>query len=226
MPLAIAYFRTSAAANVEGDSVHRQARAVEGFAAGAGYDLDSCFWDAAVSGADPIESRPGFSALLDHAVAARVQVILVESADRFARSILSQELGLRLLAAAGVRLVTSAGVDLTDDTSPERVMMRHMAGAIAQYDKDKTVQRLKAGRDRVRREKGRCEGRKAHTAHHPKLEREARRLARKNPKTGRVRSLREIAVELAGLGFTAKSGNPYSHTVVARILVKSAPAPA
>lgn len=214
----IAYFRTSAAANVEGDSVHRQARAVEAFAATTGYALDSCFWDAAVSGADPIESRPGFSALLAHALNSGVRVILVESADRFARSILAQELGLIRLSSAGIRLITTGGLDLTDDSNPERVMVRIMAGAVVMYDKAKTVQRLRAGRDRRRAETGRCEGRKSHIELNADLLRQTRRLARRNPKTGRVRSLRQIADELSALGYVGKGGRPYSHTVIARIL--------
>jgi len=218
MTRAIAYFRTSSATNTDGDSVHRQARAVEAFATAAGYDLDSCFWDAAVSGADPVESRPGFSALLRHAAESGALAILVESADRFARSILAQELGLARLTALGVRLITTAGVDLTDDSNPERVMIRHMAGAVAQYDKAKTVQRLRAGRDRVRASMGRCEGRKSHIENQPGLEREVRRLARRNPKTGKVRSLRQIATELASLGFVAKGGRPLSPNVVSGML--------
>jgi DNA invertase Pin-like site-specific DNA recombinase len=193
---------------------------VELYANAAGYDLDSCFWDAAVSGADPVESRPGFAALLKHVVESGVAVVLVESADRFARSILAQELGLAHLASLNVRLVTSGGVDLTDDSNPERVMIRHMAGAVAQYDKAKTVQRLRAGRDRVRAVTGRCEGRKAYTDLRPGLAREARRLARRNPKTGKVRSLRQIAVELAALGYPASSGKPLSHSVVREILMR------
>ena len=38
---------------------------------------------------------------------------------------------------------------------------------------------------------------------------EARRLAGKSPKTGKSRSLREIANELAKLGHTGPSGVPY-----------------
>lgn len=220
MTRAIAYFRTSSAANTDGDSVHRQARAVAAFSIAAGYELDSCFWDAAVSGADPVESRPGFAALLDRAVEAGVSAVLIENADRFARDLLAQELGLRQLAALGVRVVTAAGLDLSDDSSPERLLMRQIAGAVAGYDKAKTVQRLRAARDRKRALTGRCEGRKAHVETHPGLAREARRLARRNPKTGRVRSLRQIAAELAALGFAGKGGRPYSPNVVSGMIAR------
>ena len=38
---------------------------------------------------------------------------------------------------------------------------------------------------------------------------QARRLARRNPKTGKARSLRSIAAELAKLGHVGPSGEPY-----------------
>jgi hypothetical protein len=63
---AVAYLRTSSAANVgDGkDSEARQRRAIESYAKRAGIVIVDWFDDAAVSGADPIESRPGFAAAL------------------------------------------------------------------------------------------------------------------------------------------------------------------
>jgi hypothetical protein len=52
------------------------------------------FNDPAVSGADPIESRPGFAALLNRIEGNGVRVVLVEDAGRFARDLMAQELGL------------------------------------------------------------------------------------------------------------------------------------
>jgi len=58
--------RTSSAANLgEGkDSEARQRKAIEGYAKSAGMAIIEWFYDAAVSGADPIEARPGFAAAL------------------------------------------------------------------------------------------------------------------------------------------------------------------
>ena len=64
---AVAYIRTSLAANVgpDKDSDKRQRVAIEGFAKRAGFAVIGEFSDPGVSGADPIETRPGFSSLLD-----------------------------------------------------------------------------------------------------------------------------------------------------------------
>jgi hypothetical protein len=48
--------------------------------------------------------------------------------------------------------------------------------------------------------------------------REAKRLARRSPKTGEVRSLRAIAAELAQLGYLGPSGKPYGAESVKRML--------
>ena len=63
---ALAYLRTSSAANVgtDKDSEKRQRHAIQGFAKRAGFGIIAEFYDAAVSGADPIETRAGFAALL------------------------------------------------------------------------------------------------------------------------------------------------------------------
>jgi DNA invertase Pin-like site-specific DNA recombinase len=47
------------------NSEKRQRAAIEGFVKRAGLAIVDWFYDPAVSGADPIEARPGFSALLD-----------------------------------------------------------------------------------------------------------------------------------------------------------------
>ncbi|MEY9390652.1 DNA invertase Pin-like site-specific DNA recombinase [Bradyrhizobium barranii subsp. barranii] len=86
---AVAYLRTSSAANVgaDKDSDGRQRAAIESFANANGYELVGEFYDAAVSGADPIAERPGFAAMLDRIAGNGVRTILVESPDRFARII-------------------------------------------------------------------------------------------------------------------------------------------
>ena len=63
---AVAYIRTSSAANVgaDKDSDKRQRAAIEGYAKRGGFALVAEFNDAAVSGADPIETRPGFASLI------------------------------------------------------------------------------------------------------------------------------------------------------------------
>lgn len=216
---AVAYIRTSSAANVgaDKDSDKRQRTAIEGFAKRAGFELVHEFNDAAVSGADPIESRMGFAALLDRIEGNGVRTVIVEDASRFARELMTQELGILALINRGVRVLTSNGDDLTDSTDPSRVMMRQIAGAFHQYEKARLVAKLKAARQRKRELVGKVEGRKSWAEVDPQLVKEARRLRRRSPKGGQ-RSLRSVSEELARLGYVNERGAQFSASSVKSIL--------
>jgi hypothetical protein len=71
------------------------------------------------------------------------------------------------------------------------------------------VAKLKGARDRRRALTGKCEGRKSHAELNPDLVREAQRLRRRSPK-GRQRSLRDVAAELAQLGYLNINGKPFA----------------
>jgi Resolvase, N terminal domain len=64
---AFAYLRTSSAANIgeDKDSGRRQLHAIQAFAKRAGIELVGTFHDEAVKGSDPIDTRPGFAAMLE-----------------------------------------------------------------------------------------------------------------------------------------------------------------
>jgi DNA invertase Pin-like site-specific DNA recombinase len=212
---AVAYIRTSSAANVgaDKDSDKRQRAAIEGFAKRAGFALVDEFTDAAVSGADPIETRPGFSALLDRIESNGVRTVIVEDASRFARELMTQELGILALIRRDVRVLTASGDDLTDSSDPSRKMMRQIAGAFHGYEKARLVAKLKAARERKRAAVGKCEGRKSWAEINPGLVIQAKRLRRRSPK-GHQRSLRDVAAELAKLGFVNERGGAFSPSSV------------
>jgi DNA invertase Pin-like site-specific DNA recombinase len=216
---AVAYIRTSSAANVgaDKDSDKRQRAAIEGYAKRAGFVLVGEFTDAAVSGADPIESRGGFAELLDRIEGNGVRTVIVEDASRFARELVTQELGILALIKRGVRVLTAGGDDLTDSSDPSRVMMRQIAGSFAQYEKTRLVAKLRAARERKRQAVGKCEGRKNWAEINPELVREAKRLRRRSPK-GHQRSLRDVAAELVKLGFVNQRGAEFSASSIASMI--------
>src|SRR5580700_4870356 len=148
----VGYVRTSSAANIgrDKDSERRQRLAIERFAKSAGYAVVDWFNDPAVSGADPIETRPGFSALLDRIEGNGVRTVIVEDASRFARDLVTQELGIIALIKRGVRVLTAGGDNLTDSSDPSRKMMRQIAGSFAEYEKARLVAKLRGARERKR----------------------------------------------------------------------------
>ena len=216
---AFAYLRTSSATNVgpEKDRETRQRAAIEAFADRAGFAIVATFYDAAVSGEDQLETRPGFSALLDRIEGDGVRTVIVEDASRFARDLITQELGILALVGRGVRVLTASGDDLTETSDPFKVAMRQIAGAFAQLEKARLVSKLRAARDRKRAAGGKVEGRKSYAEMNPEVVELARKLRRLRPRGGQ-RTLREVSAELAKAGYLTRHGKPYAAAAIAKMV--------
>ena len=217
---AFAYLRTSSAANVgtDRDSDKRQREAIASYATHARIEVVAEFYDAAVSGADPIEGRPGFKALLERILGNGVRTVIVEDASRFARTLMTQEAGIAMLVGLGVRVLTSRGDDLTDSDDEMRVAMRQIVGVFSQLEKTRLVKKLKVARDRKRATGQKVEGRKSYVELDAKMVELAKRLYRRSPKTGERRSLRKIADELALAGYLSSTGAPFTATAIKRMV--------
>ena len=216
---AVAYLRTSSATNVgEGkDSDTRQRKAIEDYARAAGYEIVATFYDAAVSGADPVDARPEFARMLAALLANGARTIIVESPDRFARDLMQQLLGHDLLKKRGITLIAaSAPAHFTEDT-PTAVLVRQMLGGIAQFEKTTLVAKLRAARERKKKLTGKCGGRKSYAERDATMVMLAKKLAR-YPVNGRKRSLRDIAVELEAQGYVNERGKPFNPKSVASML--------
>jgi hypothetical protein len=217
---AVAYLRTSSAANVgaDKDSDRRQREAIASFAKRAGYELVSEFNDAAVSGADHIETRPGFAAMLARIAGNGVRTIIVETASRFARDLMVQEVGFAKLQGLGVQLVATDSPQSFLDDTPTSKLIRQILGAVSEFDKAMVVAKLKGARERKRVITGmKVEGRKSHAELRPELVVLVRQLRRKRPKGGQ-RSLRDISAELASRGHLNERGVPFSAASIASML--------
>ena len=175
---AVAYFRTSSAANVgdEKDSLKRQRSAVNAFANRNRYQIVGEFYDAAVSGADAIEDRPGFAALLDRIENNGVRTVIVEDVSRFAREMKAHVLGIALLRERGVKLLSASdGQNLTEDTDEMTEGMVTIMAVFAQIEKKRLVKKLRAARDRKSSLQGRrIEGRKGYSQTRPELKKAAK----------------------------------------------------
>jgi DNA invertase Pin-like site-specific DNA recombinase len=211
---AVGYLRTSSAANVgrDKDSEPRQRRAIERFAKSAGYELVDWFNDPAVSGADPIESRPGFAALLDRVENNGVKVVLVEDGSRFARDLVTQELGIIALIKRGMHVITASGDDLSVTDDPMKVAMRQIAGTFAQLEKARLVAKLRAARERKKEVGGKASGRKSYGEARP----DTVALVKELHANGL--SYRKIAVELASRGHVTGSGRPHAASAIQKML--------
>lgn len=218
---AVAYLRTSSSANVgeDKDSQKRQMAAIMGYAKRTGFEIVlPPYYDAAVSGADPIDARPGFAQLLvyldEHP---DVRTILVENASRFARDLIVQLTGHDLLKARGITLIPVDSPAYFAEETPTAVMVRQILGAVSQFEKAAIVTKLRVARERKRASGAKVEGRKSHAELHPQVVELARKLHRK-PRGGKRDSLRNISAALAKAGHLNSKGKPYSASAVLSML--------
>ena len=213
---AVAYMRTSSAANVgdDKDSHVRQLAAIEAYATRAGYRIEATHYDAAVSGADALDTRPGFTAALAH-IAEHPDhgVIIVETANRFARDLIVQEAGFAKLREAGIELIAADDPDAFTADTPTAIMVRQILGAVSQFEKASIVAKLRGARDRARAARGKCEGRKGNHETRPEVAAMAKRLRRRRKMT-----FRAIGAELEAAGHVNAAGKPFGPASVKRMI--------
>ena len=114
---AVAYYRTSSASNVgaDKDSLKRQQEAVHAYAKANKIEIVREFYDAAVSGADPIDVRADFTDMLAYMSGNGAKTILVENASRFARDLTVQLTGHAKLQNLGFELIVANQFQISGD---------------------------------------------------------------------------------------------------------------
>ena len=211
---AIAYYRTSSAANAgeDKDSLARQRLAVETFAKRSGYEIIETFYDAAVSGADPLDARPGFAEALRRIASNGVKTIIVETPSRFARDALVAEIGFRHLRDMGIAIVAADSPTAFLDDTPTSTFLRQVLAAYSQLEKAMLVAKLKGARQRKRTTGVKVEGRKSYSEAVPATVKRATALKAEGL------TLRQVADRLASEGYRTRAGTPYQFTAVGRMI--------
>jgi DNA invertase Pin-like site-specific DNA recombinase len=213
---AVAYLRTSSLTNIGAgkDSDKRQLAAIEAHAEAVGYELVRTYYDAAISGSDPVGDRPGFAAMLADLLANGARTIIVESPDRFARDLLVQLAGHDMLKAKGITLIAASAPTYFTEESPTAVLVRQVLGAVAEFERSTLVAKLAA----ARRRSGNLGGRKGIAALNPEATKLARDLQTEATARGDGLTLRTLSAQLAAAGHVSASGRPFEASVVAEML--------
>lgn len=220
---ALSYMRVSSRTQVDGDGFPRQRTTIAAFAGANGLDVVEEFRDGGVSGTLGLAERPGLTALLEAAMAGQIDTVLIEKADRLARDLVESELLLRTFRDHGIRVIEAdGGNDLTSDagTSPTAVLIRQVLGAISEWEKSGLVAKLRAARNRVRSQRGRCEGPPAYGARGEEAAGLKRLLEVATDADGRQRSLAEIAATLNAEQVRTRTGRPWARSTVQTLLAR------
>lgn len=196
-----AYYRTSSQTNVgeDKDSLRRQREAVRAYAEKEGLEISAEFHDV-ISGASPVDQRPEFRRMLSQGPT----MILVENASRFARDLIVQLTGHKLLQDQGIEVVpVDCPGHFTEDT-PTATMIRQILGAVSEFEKAQLVYRLRVARERS----GRFGGRRPVPAEV---------VARVRVLRGDRVPFRQASEILAAEGFLNERGNPYDPRSLQRV---------
>lgn len=159
MVKAFSYLRVSGKGQIDGDGFPRQHEAIRRYVDANGLKVVREYRDGGVCGATEGMDRPAWVEMVAAILANGVRTIVIERLDRLARDLMVQEHIIADLQRRGIGLISTAEPDLCS-TDPTRKLMRQIMGAIAEYDRQMIVLKLRGARQRIRAATGRCEGRK------------------------------------------------------------------
>ena len=215
---AIAYYRTSSAQNVgeDKDSKKRQRAAVEAYAKSQKIQIVSEFYDTAVAGKKNIEDREAMAELLLFAEEEKISMVLVESADRFARDLMVQEIGFRMLNEKGIHLVPVNAPDLFIDGDPTRKLIRQVL-AVAEFERESGSQAQGSKTEKEATHWRESRRQKICHQNYPELETAAKRISRRR-RNGKPITIKGISEDLHAEGFTTKSGGALSTKTIWTLL--------
>ena len=216
--VAVGYVRTSTEEQLLGPEAQRAALAA--WAERNGAEIVAVH-DDRVSGAAPLDKRPGLLAALADLKAKRAGVLIVAKRDRLARDPILAALVERMAERAGARVVSADGVG--DGDGPEAQLMKRIIDAVAEYERA-----LIKARTRAALAAKRARGEQTGTVPFGYLaakdgvlepdEREAAIVRAVLELRGAGLSVRGVAAELEARGLCNRVGRPVAPTQVARII--------
>ena len=206
----------------------RQRRACTRFARQNGYKIIKGFSDPPV-GKIAVLSRSGFKKLYKFCREKGIENIIFENVNRVAQDELEMEIASRFLKEQGLNL-HPACPDIGFESSIGSKPTQQMIEVFDELEKSKVALRLQSGRiskSLVNKQKGllvlngkrgKVAGRKSYKELDADLVDLARKLRRKNWKTGKRRSLQEITDLLYEQGYSNSKGSPYGTGEISRML--------
>jgi len=178
---AVSYMRCSGDSQISGDTWDRQIEKIHILADRQGFEIEKEWREEGVSGKVECEQRPAFQAMLAELLSNGCRTIIVEDLSRLARRYAVQEQILLYLCAKGITLWTCAngGQNITEEMNqdPTKRLLIGIVGLVSQWEREQLVEKLKVARQHMKRDTGRCEGRKPF-GEHPKYPEEKEVVAR------------------------------------------------
>lgn len=222
---AIAYLRAST--EDQALSPEAQRAAIEGWASRVGVALVAWHTDLGVSGAAPLDRRPGLLSALADLGAQGAGLLVVARRDRLARDVIAAAMVERQAADLGARVVSAAGEGTDSGDDPAAGLLRRMVDAFAEYERAMIAARTRAAMA--------AKARRGEAIGPPRL---GFRVVDGRPEVDPVEaagvqravtlraaglSYRALAAALTAEGYRTRSGGPHNHrSVSARLAARPA----
>ena len=220
---AYCYLRVSGQNQIDGHGLDRQLDAVEKYAETNGYEILKVYREEGISGTMDEEHRPAFKEMISEILRNGVNIIIIESLDRLAREYRIQEQLLIYLVSKGIDLISAnTGENVTQaiQDDPMKKAMVQIQGIFSELDKSLLVRKLRKAREKVRDEKGKCEGRKRYgedSAHEQEVVRRIKLMRRKRKGGLKGMTLQAIADKLNEEGIRTKTGKKWQRVQVMNV---------
>ena len=219
MKKAVGYLRVSSKGQLKGAGLDDQQKAVERCAKKNGFTIVRYYKEAKTGTTD---DREQLTEMIADLIANGVKTIVVDALDRLARDLNVQMLLLAKLESEGITLLNALTGDDVTAAMREDPMARAMIqiqGVFGELEKNLIVRKLKRRRIEMRKETGRCEGRKPFgwTPAEKSTLNYMQQVARK-PRGGQKLSFQQIADTLNQDGHSTRSGKPWKRGTVHAIL--------
>lgn len=225
MKVAIGYVRVSTDEQRLGPEAQRAS--IEAWAAREGVQVAAWHADHGVSGATPIEGRPGLCGALAALRAEGAGVLAVAKRDRVARDVVIAAMVERATTAAGARLASADGTGNGD--TPADAFMRTVIDGAAAYERGLIRARTTAA---LAAKAARGE-RTGEMAYGYRLAADGIRIEPDDAEQAVLAAVRELRAAglahravvrvLADRGLASRAGRPFGQTQVARMLARMAP---
>jgi DNA invertase Pin-like site-specific DNA recombinase len=211
---AFGYLRVSGESQVKGDGFPRQKTSIKKWAEQNNVKIVRWFEEKGVSGT--VLERPALSDMMVALMSNGVHLVVVEKLDRIARDQMVQESIIQSLIKNGFELASAApGEENLCGNDPGRKLMRTIMGAIAEYDKQMLVLKLRAAKQRKKAQAGWSEGRKPFGFR----DGEDQIVARMTELKAEGRNWESISNQLNAEGFKTRSGGNWFPATVRRIVL-------
>lgn len=216
---AYAYLRVSGKEQIFGNGFDRQLKTIEQFCNISQYKVEKIYREQ-VSGTEDEKNRPEMSMMIADIMSNGCSTIIVEDLSRLAREYRVQENIILYLVSRKISLVAAnTGENVTEAiaSDPMRKALVQVQGVFGELDKSLLVMRLRRAREKMRKEKGRCEGAKPYGTMKGEAEVARRiKLLRRRPKKGGMtrRTYQSIADQLNAEGIKPRRGEKWTASLV------------